>query len=741
MERPIVAETLTQAQIASYVQIRQTFLLAQFQPDVAKANGITYWEQLTCVGFNPDISRLEAVVQIKQPTGYSGNLCSAGSHEFVRFFVDYHDGAGFIDAGVANFKVADIPNAAPATHPLSYMAYVFLNDEAHRKFTSCDVAVLPTVRAVLSWNSIPSVNPNATPHFGNVLNADIQLKRKPIILAGDLLHTLATANKLTAITAIPSINKATAIPVIPDPLPPVETFYKAYQAAGVPDQRTFYTSIVPQLSGVSAVAAGTHSYAISDITKLGINIGSLSQLIIKPPVLVDTSKADVSFEELTCVGLNTATDTLGAVIKLKKSAGFSGNLCTAGSKEYVAFWADWNNDGSYDQYLGTTSVNVHDITGIPAGGLFYNVALQVDVTKFLKDCSTPTVVKIRAVLSWQSLPSTTNPNALNYYGNRVDALVQIRPGSNNNGQIGLNLFDVSGVAVSSIEQVNATTKGLAYPTGVYPSAALPFGGIVKLSGLFTNSGASGSTFYKVQFSDNNGVSWQDILDKQNFQIIESSVQTVVPQDPSLTGGWFTYLPAVPTKAEKLSLLALWNSSTRNGLHKLRVVYTKDPAHVANINYSAEIFVMLDNTNYNVVYDPTVIGLNPAATLDINIDSGDCKFYKKGDIISGQIKATDQYFNGWSLDLQPAQHIIPLGTPLSTFITPVSRTCTGFADHGDTSIAFTINTAYLQSCGYTVRLGATDRALIGYTYSFLDGSYLFSLTSHYNEKYVGFAVLP
>lgn len=149
MEKAILTDNLPEEQVKLYLENRKLLLLSKFLPQ--QTASITYWEQLLCVGFNPDVSRLEAVVSVKQAFGYSGGLCSAGSHEFVRFFVDYHDGAGFQDAGVTSFKVADIPDPAPQTkHPLHYMVYLFLNDEAHRRFTNCETAIIPTVRAVLS---------------------------------------------------------------------------------------------------------------------------------------------------------------------------------------------------------------------------------------------------------------------------------------------------------------------------------------------------------------------------------------------------------------------------------------------------------------------------------------------------------------------------------------------------------------------------------------------------------------
>jgi hypothetical protein len=735
MDKALDTDNLPEEQVKLYLQNRKLLLLSKFLPQ--QTANITYWEQLQCVGFNPDVSRLEAVIRVKQPGGYSGGLCGAGSHEYVRFFVDYHDGAGYQDAGLTSCKVADIPDPAPQTkHPLHYMVYLFLNDEAHRRFTSCDTAVIPSVRAILSWNTIPSLNPNDIPHFGNVLNADIQLRRKRIIIWADLIKELGIKEKLDI---LPKIDDDFKVPVIDKPLPPIELHYKTYKGAGVEDHRTFFSSVLPQLPDVAQFQEPEVAYDLEAVSKLGVNIGDLTKIILNP-IFVDNT-ANINYEEMTCVGLNTNTDTLGAVIKIKKSSGFSGNMCTAGSKEHVAFWADWNNDGTYDEYLGTASVIVHDVTNIPKEGLFYNVALPVDFTKRLKACEAPNVIRIRGVMSWQTLPSTTDPNALNFYGNRIDVRVQVRPGQQDAGKLGINLFDVNGVAISNIDQVAISTRGHAYSGGSFPNAAYPFGGLIKLSGMLTNSGASSSTFYKVQFLDTSSGTWQNVMDKQKFQIIEGSVQTLHDQDPSLTSGWLTYLPAVPAKAEKLSLLAFWDSGSRNGLYKLRVLFTKDPAfNPATITYSSEVFVYLDNTGYTVNGAPSTT-LDPGSTLDVIIAGGDCKFYKKGDIINGQLKVQDKYFSRWYFDLQPAAHIIPLGTPLSTFISPAARSSVSLADNGDNGIAFTINTQYLQSCGYTIRLSATDRSLLGYKIVFLDGSYIYNLTSHYAEKYLGFAVLP
>ena len=97
---------------------RMQLLFKQYMATPIKAKYVTYWEEITCVGYHPENNRLEAVVSVKQSGGYSTGLCAAGSKEYVRFFVDYHDGAGFIDAGMTNFKVANIADGTPATQKI-----------------------------------------------------------------------------------------------------------------------------------------------------------------------------------------------------------------------------------------------------------------------------------------------------------------------------------------------------------------------------------------------------------------------------------------------------------------------------------------------------------------------------------------------------------------------------------------------------------------------------------------------
>ncbi len=48
------------------------------------------------------------MLYINQDTGYSGELCSAGSQEYVRFYLSYDDGATWQDQGVTSITVHDV---------------------------------------------------------------------------------------------------------------------------------------------------------------------------------------------------------------------------------------------------------------------------------------------------------------------------------------------------------------------------------------------------------------------------------------------------------------------------------------------------------------------------------------------------------------------------------------------------------------------------------------------------------
>ncbi len=701
-------------ELPELVKGRQLFLINQAAPFFEFPNNITYWEQVMCTGYNPYYQRLEAVVNVKQATGYSGNLCSKGSMEYVRFFVDFKDGAGFQDMGYTSFKVADISNNPPGPqHPLSYLAFLFIDDRKHRKFLECDKAVIPTLRTVLSWNSISSANPFQNPHFGNHIDADIQLARKSRIWWKDIVEIAGIKNFAGLIE--PEFELSLKEPATVK----AEEIYKLNTAAEVSSHRTFYAAIGAKLNSTIDFSKAASTFNIGSLADFNIDINKFYDFFNAAG-----EKADVSFEELTCVGLNTLTDRLGAVIHIKRPTGFNGNLCTRGSREHVAFWADWNNNGIFEQYLGTVSLNVHDISNIPREGLFYTVQLPLNTRDRLRLCSQPNIIRIRAVLSWESLPSTTNPNALNHWGNYKDALVQVRPAFRPGSGIHSAIYYVGNVDRSSIDPISHLHNAGA--ASIYNNR--PWGGNISFHGLIDRNGFGGIIKYRflVKKQTDPDSAYQPASTAETFSL--DDIFTVAPpfDDPQTDAdGWFIYKQNPNIGLYNINnYLASWNATTKaDGAYTIRFVHTDE---FMNEVIADQFTIMVCNTGMEV--SPTAnITVDFTKQLDLVIDGGDCHSYTpNAPSINGHLRAVHPYFAWWELELQPTSHTNG-ATPV-----PISRTHAAIGDNGDANATWSLDTTPLDPCGYTVSLSARSRVILNSSPGYFP---------YYGPKAVGFAKLP
>src|SRR5690606_37929025 len=113
-------------------------LSAQYKAVKAIQGNPTY-EQITCVGYNPQIKSLTAIVKINLDSGYSGGPCGAGSKEYIRFFIDYERNGTWKDLGMVSFDAHDFGGVA--NDPLCYAVNLPFVPEK----TSCcdDKPVLP----------------------------------------------------------------------------------------------------------------------------------------------------------------------------------------------------------------------------------------------------------------------------------------------------------------------------------------------------------------------------------------------------------------------------------------------------------------------------------------------------------------------------------------------------------------------------------------------------------------------
>ncbi len=140
--------------------------------------------------------------------------------------------------------------------------------------------------------------------------------------------------------------------------------------------------------------------------------------------VIEQMSSNVKYEKLVCVGLYPESNLLEAIIEVKLPYGFKGQLCDKGSKEYVAFYIDYNDGSGFVSVGAPAEVNVHDISYIDGSHLYYAVRKPFIPLKYT-ECDTPQIVQVRAILSWEDLP--TGPGYDPPWGNVVNAWVQIKP--------------------------------------------------------------------------------------------------------------------------------------------------------------------------------------------------------------------------------------------------------------------------------------------------------------------------
>ncbi|MEX6689614.1 hypothetical protein QTN47_19070 [Danxiaibacter flavus] len=588
-----------------------------FKDKLAAYSGNIFYEELKSVSYQPDLKRLEAIFATKQEYGYLGNLCTNGSHAYVRFYLDY--GAGWEDQGYTGVNQHDIPTSTDCRQnpekPLSYSASLNITP----KTNFCNVHVLPKVRAILEWNKIPPANsPNYHSIWGNTFDDRVQIKprRKIIFEKLDLSQLIETAiiqPNLTLSDAAKTFAGGDAL------LQQVQSTL-ALQPLDIGTLAGLYKGTVSvgrfALQHVKASLDTTDSNIISQniesFKQYGINWVDILNELFK-------TKADVSYEQLESVGLDYNLEQLVASVRIKRPSGYSGDLCTHGSYEYVSFWADLNNDCNW-HHLGTTSINVHDLSDIPAGGLSYAAVLPYDFNSIRKLCANPEVVKIRAVLSWNVEPSKTDADKLEYWGNRVDAYVQIRPGIGT-GELEPLMSIVGGITVNEINNATGLTipgaKFALNQIGVYNHS--PFGGVIVIQG---------PSF----FGHNYRIKVTNTATSASYYLTNTFATTALAPAPQYVQTHYVsinasgYYPYQEYHNNIESVLARWSPGT-NDLLKLELeiegvagVFTK--------------YIQMDNT---------------APDIHLSVDDlGDCTHYAVGAPITATYSVYDAHLQSYAL---------------------------------------------------------------------------------------------
>ena len=735
----------------------------------------TKYEELKCVGFIPEEDKLEAIFDVKMPEGYKGSLCSAGSYEYIRFFVDWNGDGKYDkpedDLGITSVNVHDIPDGeydcVNESKPLSYA--VTLKIDSKKNF--CTIPNLVKVRAILSWDLEPTAgNPDYKPTWGNVLDKWIQIK--PLTF---LVKDVLDATYIKKLNIAPTFLKMD-VPVSEEEQVSPEELQKLYQGKNVPEYRYNQAHILQIAEKVKQQP---------NLIALYKSDPKLSQLVEQID-LVLAENPSTKFEQLNCLGLNYNMDTLIAILNVKLSNGYSGGLCTAGSYEYVAFWAyemDMIERVCIWKYLGTAKINVHDIKNTE--GLNYAVCLKYDFSGYKNGCSKPKILTIRAILSWNKPPPINNPSFSPIWGNSLDAVIQLKPRPPSEpGQNIPEIIGVGGINVESVSgnAINGKTSvlGDGYANG--PSLSIgwtaidsPFGGSIRICGSISNPPPNPSLEYKVQYRKSSEKSWIDIVN--DFPIkTRNSIQTDLTQ--KATQGYYTYQATGGTGGTTVDddVLGNWISSG-DGDYRIRVL-------LKNANAPLDLTIPEDDrappghVKSNIV---KIVVDNSAPDPDITMDfvsdedffanqkvkvaeKKPCGKVNAGKCIIGRFQAKDkliekEHYGTFSFEVLPRQIKIgnqppPIDTPQNFKYAPNDQVkdysqgiigtegmklpppptalqppyppdpSTGEVSNG----IWQLNTAGMLPCGYVVVIHVSDRTIINS-----------SSIGWYNKASVGFCL--
>jgi hypothetical protein len=686
----------------------------------------TTYEQLSCVGLNPQFDYVEAVVDIKENSGYSGGICSTGSYEYVRFYADYTNTNNWTDLGLASVRVHDIPG----DKPLSYTVRVPVIDPPRHY---CTASNLVKIRAILSWSAPPPANtPDYPPVWGHHVDVNVQIRPTYRRRWSDFIDITKLKIEPDMKSFLSAVDLDNELKVTPKKLDLVEK-YQLYASANVPPHR-FAFAEVKSAAAKPLLLAAQSSVSLFDSIKLPA--GAIDELI---KGFQFPSHDATEYEQVTCAGYRPEDDAVGAVVTIKKTTGYSGSLCTTGSPEYVAFWADI---GGW-QFLGMTAVQVHDLAAVPAGGVQYAVNLPVDTTVWRQICAGGAkVVKLRAVLSWSTPPSSTDPDEAPYWGNHTDTHIQLRPG--NPADIGVpQLLNISGYSVSSDPSTNEIDPG----TGLTRTGDAPFGGILAIRGVLPGYGANRHYRIDVKRAAAADSSYTSLINPVTLRIFEENGSSVgdCSSDSGLQLECFPVVPPVDlgdglgavwyeyqnrtiggvTRHIEDNTLGYWHTTPGDeGLWNIRVTFRDGLVETT----PSAVTVFLDNT-------PPVINASWSAAVEAT-----CNKTTTGTTVVGTYTISDTagtpqgapHLSRLTIELIPALPgaVVGFGTTVSGS-SSVSRGYPILPTGGETG-DFAMRSA--TKCGYALRFEAWDRTVVGY----ISGPN-FGITSFYAEDDLGICV--
>jgi len=724
-------------------------------------SGNTTYEQLACLGLNPGglfgSGHAEAVININQHSGYGTDGCGPGTTEYVRFFVQ--DASGWHDLGLSSVQVFDLTGPLPLSYSVS------VDFQEARKF--CNTENIVHLRAILSWQLQPTPgDPSFVPIWGNVIDADVQVA--PFFLFEVPLSELI-AEKAVQIDpgVLKDLNVTQPLPANPPKILSYSELKSLYAGTKVPGHRFGFSE------GSKLTSASLNNQVLGPIAKLAqkktpatasksANLASTSLLAGEElgailAGIAETS-GDTTFEELTCAGYNPQTRELDGVIQVKLSSGYSGGLCTAGSTEYVGFFAFF---GGVWNALGTAQVQVHDLNAAtPAHPISYAVFRISNLTSF--PCEQLEGVPLRAILSWQTPP--TGPDFVPVWGNVFNTHVQPQiaagPGEN------MRLMRIGRVTVNGIDNLTGLALNLGSLTiaGDCPGNESPFGGTTIVEGDFnpkidvfdhtTGMLLPGTKpiIYQAWVTPSGGSPFQ-LQNSFNIALFPPNAlfpvtqvqQTLPPLGPVLGGvpgtEYYFYRESDLQAVNPRTLAVFEAGGLAEGNYTIEIRgFTWDGVNYVPIAVQSKMIHVYNGYPH---LELTAGGIlvpeqRPQVFITLTAPSGDCGDVQVGDTIQGSYSVADEFFSSVSIALVP---ITVGGIPQPENTVVLSNANLGNSEvvydgtnTNGTSGTFTLKTGAsndsvdMTPCGYTILLQAWDRALVSN-----------SCSGHYNEEGVGFCL--
>ena len=242
------------------------------------------------------------------------------------------------------------------------------------------------VRAILQWAAAPPANtPSYIPVWGNVLNVQVQIHPVKFCLLGDLVKELekipiqspirsarwsrcSTPPQSTAgVTTQPLSLRSEAATVRDKGVPVHRSRFRRPAAASCSRTR-------PSLAGPGRFGARRARTAAGGA---GRSRGKLFPAGRRWRHELRGAPLRRAFPE---------SDLIEAVLTVKKSTGYSAAHYAARARPSTwPFWIDFF-DGNGFQYMGTPTVNVHDLQEIPEEDVQYSVFLKKDLSKYRVPC-------------------------------------------------------------------------------------------------------------------------------------------------------------------------------------------------------------------------------------------------------------------------------------------------------------------------------------------------------------------